>query len=725
MEALLEGMQRKGQGSFLTSNSFPYSGGFLTSCEAELQELMKQIDIMVAHKKSEWEGQTQALEVCLSAREQELSSLRAALQEKNKEVGMLHRQIEDTQKAKQDMIRDYEQQLKKFQEELSRLRRSYEKLQKKQLREARGEGNKRQGDDQFEINRLTRKLEEFRQKSLDWEKQRLLYQQQVASLEAQRKALAEQSELIQAHLASRKQVLESVELASQSEIQHLTNKLERASDAICANELEMERLNMTVDDLSESNRMILEDQQRIQEELRQSKKMLEVLQDEKMELKATLQSQEDFIGSSKLHQEQLQKELGRVTETLRTKELLIRALEERLQEKQLSSPGLELEHILLQLDVTQKKERHLQSEVTHLENSLVSSNARCVQLSEELDENLKELQSMEERSAKSKAEIKKLKEQLSQAEQIHSSELEGMKREISRLTQELHQRDITIASASGSTSDLEQRLRTEIERAERKAVEHRVILVQLETLRLENRHLSEMLEKMECGVLEGKDVTLRALGEDSAVEINRLKSENQQLRKDLAEARAKLEVTQQVCQDEPKDTAQEMQDEEPKARDVQYRTTQEAEHKHDKQAEKIHYKPDRIVQHHQGEPQRWGTAEIGTVTPETGELPTQTCRKNCTESLASATFVGTDSLLHALDGNEKFADEASKQSISNHQRESVLACLLPTASVGSIAARYLEEEDLRSQHIMELINAHTEELKRESEKIVRQFGHQE
>lgn len=43
-------------------------------------------------------------------------------------------------------------------------------------------------------------LQEFRQKSLDWEKQRLLYQQQVASLEAQRKALAEQSELIQVQL---------------------------------------------------------------------------------------------------------------------------------------------------------------------------------------------------------------------------------------------------------------------------------------------------------------------------------------------------------------------------------------------------------------------------------------------------------------------------------------------------------------------------------------------
>lgn len=112
--------------------------------------------------------------------------------------------------------------------------------------------------------------------------------------------------------------------------------------------------------------------------------------------------------------------------------------------------------------------------MTQLENSLVSSNARCVQLSEELDESIKELQSMEEHHTESKAEIKKLKEQLSQAERTHSSEIEGMKMEISRLTQELHQRDITIASASGSTSDLEQRLRTEIERAERKAVEHRV-----------------------------------------------------------------------------------------------------------------------------------------------------------------------------------------------------------------------------------------------------------
>lgn len=43
-------------------------------------------------------------------------------------------------------------------------------------------------------------LQEFRQKSLDWEMQRLRYQQHVASLEEQRRSLAEQSEYFQVEL---------------------------------------------------------------------------------------------------------------------------------------------------------------------------------------------------------------------------------------------------------------------------------------------------------------------------------------------------------------------------------------------------------------------------------------------------------------------------------------------------------------------------------------------
>uniref|UniRef100_A0A7M4ESD9 Centrosomal protein 63 n=1 Tax=Crocodylus porosus TaxID=8502 RepID=A0A7M4ESD9_CROPO len=681
MEALLEGMQKQGCG-----------GGFLTSCEAELHELMKQIDIMVAHKKSEWEGQAQALEACLEVRDQELSSTRALLNEKNKEVGMLCQQLEGMEKSKQDMAVEYEQQLKTFQEELARLKRSYEKLQKKQLKEAR-ENAKSQGhgQDQSEVTRLTKKIEEFRQKSLDWEKQRLLYQQQVASLEAQRKALAEQSELIQTQLSNRKQLLESVELANQSEIQHLTSQLQRANDTICANELEVERLNMRVDDLTETNQKILEEEQRVEEELRRSKKMLEVLKEEKMELRATLQSQEDFISSSKMHEEQLQKELARVTETLHTKEQLVRSLEDCLHGKRLSPQGAELERVLLQLDLAHKNEEHLQSEMARLESCLGSANERCIQLSEELTKRLKELRQMEEQHCQSKAEMKKLKEQLSRIEQTHNSELEGMKKEISQLTQELHQRDIVIASASGSTSDMEQRLRMEIERAERKAVEHRA-----------------------------KDNPLRHLQESYAKALNTLESENQQLQRDLAEARAKLELSTQDSEDKDKKVVQQMSNKRIEIKDVECGGPQEPQHKRKEESRKLQANFDESSQHHKEELQglkaQHLSAATETASASAGGQSPPISRKSSLESLSS------DSL---PDVNTDFTDEASRESVSSRQRESVLLCPLPASPIGSIAARFLEEEELRSQHILDRLDAHIEELKKESERTVKQFAHQE
>nr|XP_010339872.2 centrosomal protein of 63 kDa isoform X2 [Saimiri boliviensis boliviensis] len=489
MEALLEGMKNRGHG-----------GGFLTSCEAELQELMKQIDIMVAHKKSEWEGRTHALETCLKIREQELKTLRSQLDVKHKEVGTLHQQVEQHEKIKQEMTTEYKQELKKLHEELGRLKRSYEKLQKKQMREFRG-NTKNHREDRSEIERLTAKIEEFRQKSLDWEKQRLIYQQQVSSLEAQRKALAEQSEIIQAQLANRKQKLESVELSSQSEIQHLSSKLERANDTICANELEIERLTMRVNDLVGTNMTVLQEQQQKEEKLRESEKLLEALQEEKRELRAALQSQENLIHEERMLKEKL-KEKVKAADAQHAVEAL-RPGEDSLGEKKYASQGQgDLDSVLSQLNFTHTSEELLQAEVTRLESSLESVSATCKQLSQELMEKYEELKRMEAHNNEYRAEIKKLKEQILQAEQSYSSALEGMKLEISHLTQELHQRDITIASTKGSSSDMEKRLKAEMQRAEEKAVEHKEILDQLESLKLENCRLNEMVMKLELGLHE-------------------------------------------------------------------------------------------------------------------------------------------------------------------------------------------------------------------------------
>ncbi|XP_077786125.1 centrosomal protein of 63 kDa isoform X5 [Podarcis muralis] len=623
MEALLERIQGR---------------SFQTSCEAELQELMKQIDIMVAHKKTEWETQTRALESCLDVREQELSSLRNALDEKCKEIERLCQRLEGMEQLNRDMTMEYEQQLRKVQEELARLKRSYEKLLKKQLKEARKLPSRSQEEDQSEVSILTKKLEEFRQKSLDWEKQRLHYQQHVASLEAQRKAFSEQSDLIQAQLSSRKQMFESVELASQSEIHHLTSKLERANDTICANELEVERLNMKVDDLTSSNQKILEEHQRVLDELKVSRNSLEVLHEEKMELRATLLSQEDFINNLQMHKEQLQKEVSKLTETLQNKEAFVRSLEECLQSSE-GANGIyrsrtELDNIHLHLD---------HPEIIHLEGSLSSANANHAPPSELLTEKCQELQLTEEHLCQAKAEIKK------------------------------------------------------------------AVLSQLESLKQDNHQLSEILQK-------GKSAPLAEFQESYTKALNKVESENQRLLKELAETKASLEASSRRSQGRYENIMQQMQQQMTEIKNVESRRLQELQCKHEEEMRVLQDKFDKTVQHYEEEIQKVQHLSTRRVFSTADGLSPQISRSNSVESLSCDPLLRSDSLPH---GNSEFTYMFGK-----NEKELLSLSPLPTTNIGAIAVKFLEEEEERSQHILERLDAHIEELKKESEMTIQQFKHQ-
>ncbi|XP_033894350.2 centrosomal protein of 63 kDa isoform X5 [Acipenser ruthenus] len=524
----------------------------LTSCQAELQELMRQIDIMVAHKRSEWEAQSQAVQARLQVREEELHTALDLLEHRHKEVGMLRHQVEEMQEVKQEVVSKYEEQLQRVKEELARLKRSYEKLQRRQLKEAR-EGARSREEDQSEVSRLNRKLEEFRVKSLDWEQQRVQYQKQAAQLEAQRKTLAEQYQLIQ------------------------------------------------------------------------------VLREEKAELKSTLLTQDWVVRGSGAQQQQqgLCSELARLREALQDKEQLIRSLQSSVSQQ----GGVQLERALVQNQTSHSKESSLQAEVGRLQDSLEKT--RCVELSTELSQRQQELRQGEEERSHRQGELKKQSEALQRAEQTHRGEVEGMKREITQLTTELHQRDITIATLSSSASHLERQLRSEAERGERRAAE-----------------------------LKHREGSLAELQQRYVSSFSELEEENQHLRRELAAARARLEMS---------------------AQDGQGRKGQQEE----MQALR--------TRHHEE------------------ELSQQTAPPPAPRSLGSRSS-SQDSLSSGCgSAPADSSDNASVESLS------LPLAPLPASPADTVATRFLQEEDRRSQELLQRLDAHVQDLRAESRETVQKF----
>ncbi|NXH68672.1 DEUP1 protein, partial [Hydrobates tethys] len=123
----------------------------------------------------------------------------------------------------------------------------------------------------------------------------------------------------------------------------------------------------------------------------------------------------------------------------------------------------------------------------------IKHQSSCVQLTEQLENKNAELLLLAQSQEHQQEDLNKIRNHLYRGEQSHCSEQERMKTEISDLTEELHQKEITIATIMKKASLLERQLKMELEIKDKLLAKQQLLDFQYKVIESENTHLKEMV----------------------------------------------------------------------------------------------------------------------------------------------------------------------------------------------------------------------------------------
>ncbi|XP_068786620.1 deuterosome assembly protein 1 isoform X1 [Struthio camelus] len=634
-------------------------------CEAELQELMHQIDIMVNSKKVEWERKMRALEAKMDIRDQELANAQSKLDQKGQEVGLLQQKLENLQKTKYEMIQNYEVQLQALKSQFSKLVHSYEKLQLHQLKQKKVQSREEcvEGlETPFELSNLNKKLEEFEAKSREWDKKGTIYQNHLVYLDAQQKLLSEKCSLFQKQtqnyqfqISSKKQNQEEVIAFSQP-------KSEKE-------ELFIEKLKATVNEIAINRNKLEEENLKLQEDLKMYQKQCQNMEAGFSEMRNELQSRDALWRGIQLECQQLHTELLKIRQHKDMQEIQI---------KQQSS---------------------------------------CVPLTEQLENKNAELLELAQSQESQREEQNKIRDHLYQEEQSHCSEQERMRTEISDLTEELHQKEITIATIMEKASLLEKQLKMELEIKDKLLAKQQLLDFRYKAIKCENTHLKEMMENQQCKRYMSIDLANKKHG-SYAASIQKVEHENIRLRNSLTKLRNNTETSVLGGMDT-------------------YEETEHSYHTHLKMQEK--------------EERTFQNEDEWQIKPQqTAMFTASRYHRNCSPTLyGQGDIIGSKSgstlSSHKLDRSHEpelddkcpsppmgyplcsyglFPEEGRTGVLVGHaySAEEIKLSSPSQMSLLATAEKFLQEEEKHTKEFEELLNSHIEELQRHSENTLKKYA---
>ncbi|NXL28030.1 DEUP1 protein, partial [Glaucidium brasilianum] len=133
-------------------------------------------------------------------------------------------------------------------------------------------------------------------------------------------------------------------------------------------------------------------------------------------------------------------------------------------------------------------------EYTDMQENKIKHQSSCVHLTEQLENKNTELLLLAQSQEHQREELNKIRNHVYQEEeQSHCSEQERMKTEISDLTEELHQKEITIATIMEKASLLERQLKMELEIKDKLLAKQQLLDFQYKVIKSGNTHLKETM----------------------------------------------------------------------------------------------------------------------------------------------------------------------------------------------------------------------------------------
>ncbi|KAM9263239.1 deuterosome assembly protein 1 [Cariama cristata] len=636
-----------------------------SSCEAELQELVHQIDIMVNSKKLECERKMKALEAKMDIQDQELASAQSKLDQKGQEVGLLRQKLEDLQKTKYEMAQNYEMQLQALKAQFSKLTHSYEKLQSHQLKQKKVESREKCEESletPSELSNLYKKSEEFKAKSREWDKKGTICQNDLIYLDAQQKLLPEkcnffqkQTQNYQFQISNKKQNQEEVITYGQPESEK--------------DELIIEKLKATVNEIAINKNKLEEENLKLRKDLKMYQNHCQNMEAGFSEMRNELQSRDALWRRIQLECQQLHTELLKIREY------------KDMQEIQIKHPS------------------------------------SCVQLTEQIENKNADLLLLAQSQECQQEELNKIRNHVYRKEQSHCSEQERMKTEISDLTEELHQKEITIATITEKASLLERQLKMELEIKDKLLTKQQLLDFQYKVIKSENTHLKEMVENQESKSCMSIALSNKEHGNFTA-SIHKLEHENVRLQNSLVKLQNGTETSILGRMDTYGETEHRYQTH-PKMKEKEERTFQK------KDAWEMERQQPAVFAasgyHRHCSSPLYGQGNI-TGSRSDSTLSSYTLERGHEKKMDDKS--PSPPMGYPLGFGGPFPEKGRTGSLLSpaYNAEEIKLSSSPEMSFLATTEKFLQEEEKHTRALEERLNSHLEELQRHSENTLKKYA---